>query len=185
MSEIPEVLSSRTIYRGPVFSVRTDEVRYPDGKTHGLDIVEHPGSYAIVATTADDRIVLVRQYRHAAGRELWEIPAGTAEPNEERAAGALRELREETGFSAASIRPLGSMLMTPGFCTEALHFFHATGLSAGEQQLDEDERITVASCTLEEAQSLADTGQIADAKTLIALLWMRGSRSEIVPGISR
>ncbi len=185
MSEIPEVVSSRAIYRGRVFSVRTDDVRYPDGKTHALDIVDHPGSYAIVATTADDRIVLVRQYRHAAGRELWEIPAGSSEPNEEHEAGALRELREETGFTAASIRPLGSMLMTPGFCTETLHFFHASALTGGEQDLDEDERITVGSFTLDEAQSLVGTGQIDDAKTLIALLWLRGPRSELVPGISR
>ena len=184
MTEIPELLSSRVIYRGPVFDVRTDEVQYADGKTHDVDIVDHRGSYAIIATTSDDRIVLVQQYRHAARRALWEIPAGRAEEEDARA-GALRELQEETGYRASSMRLLGSMLMTPGFCNEILHFFHASGLREGEQDLDPDERISVASFTLEEAERLVATGQIADAKTLISLMWLRGPRSELVPGSSR
>lgn len=185
MTEIPEVLSSRTVYKGPVFDVRTDEIRYRDGKTNAIDIVDHRGSYAIIATTDEERIVLVQQYRHAAQRVLWEIPAGRSEEREDVRTGALRELQEETGYRAASIRPLGSMLMTPGFCNEVLHFFHAAGLEAGPQQLDPDERITVASFTLEEAQSLVETGQIGDAKTLISLMWLRGPRGELVPGTSR
>ncbi len=184
MTELPEVVSSRVVYKGPVFDVRTDEIRYRDGKTHAVDIVDHRGSYAIIATTNDDRLVLVQQYRHAAGRVLWEIPAGRSEEEDARA-GALRELQEETGYRASSIRPLGSMFMTPGFCNEVLHFFHASGLTEGAQELDEDERITVASFTLEEAQSLAETGQIADAKTLISLMWLRGPRSELVPRTGR
>lgn len=181
MDEIPEIRSSRTIFKGRVFDVRTDELQYKDGKSHSVDIVEHNESYAIIATTEDDRIVLVQQYRHALRRVVWEIPAGTAEEGEDAQSGALRELQEETGYRAASIRPLGSMAMTPGFCDEMLSFYHAAGLTAGEQNLDEDERISVASCTLDEAQRLVDTGQIADAKTILALLWMRGSRGELVP----
>jgi ADP-ribose pyrophosphatase len=180
MTEIPEVVSSRTVYSGPVFDVRTDEVRYHDGKTHAVDIVDHRGSYAIIATTSDDRVVLVQQYRHAVRRVLWEIPAGRSEEDDARS-GALRELQEETGYRAASIRLLGSMLMTPGFCNEILHVFHASGLTEGEQKLDPDERITVASFTLEEAQSLVETGQIGDAKTLIGLMWLGGPRGELVP----
>ena len=185
MTEIPEVLSSRIVYKGPVFDLRTDEIRYRDGKTHSVDIVDHRGSFAIIATTGDDRIVLVQQYRPAAQRVLWEIPAGRAEEEEPARDGALRELQEETGYRAAAMRPLGSMLMTPGFCNEVLHFFHASELKAGPQQLDADERITVASFTLEEAQSLVETGQIGDAKTLISLMWLRGPRGELVPEISR
>lgn len=180
MDEIPSVVSSRCVFEGPIFRVRVDELRYHDGRTQRVDVVEHRGSYAVIATDDADRIVLVRQYRHPVGRMLWEIPAGMAQEGETIADGARRELQEETGYAAASMRALGSLLMTPGFCTETLHVFHATGLSAGEQNLDPDERIAVASFTLGEAASLLCAGQIADAKTAIALLWMHGSRGELV-----
>ena len=185
MDEIPEVASSEVAFDGAVFRVRVDRVRYGDGRTQRIDVVEHRGSYAVVATTDEDRIVLVRQYRHPARRALWEIPAGMAEPNESLVDGALRELREETGYRANDIRALGAMFVTPGFCTEELHFFHASGLRAGAQELDSDERIAVASFALEEAQRLLDDGQIADAKTVIALLWMHGSRGQLVNHYSR
>ena len=185
MDETPHVVSSENAFEGAVFRVRVDRVRYGDGRTHRVDVVEHGGSYAIVATTDDDRIVLVRQYRHAARRSLWEIPAGMAEPDESLSEGAKRELREETGYRANDIRALGAMFVTPGFCTERLHFFHASGLIAGAQELDSDERIAVASFALDEAQRLLDGGQIADAKTVIALLWMHGSRGQLVNHYSR
>lgn len=185
MEEIPQVVSSEDAFDGAVFRVRVDRVRYGDGRTQRIDVVEHRGSYAVVATTDDDRIVLVRQYRHPARRALWEIPAGMAEPNESLVDGALRELREETGYRANEIRALGAMFVTPGFCTEELHFFYASGLLAGAQELDSDERIAVASFPLEEAQRLLDDGQIADAKTVIALLWMHGSRGQLVNHYSR
>ncbi len=180
MNEVPELAASAKIFEGPVFSVRVDQIRYDDGKLHRMDIVEHRGSYAIVATTSEDRIVLVRQYRHPAQRLLWEIPAGVAQDHETADQGAARELREETGYIANSMRALGSMFVTPGFCTEQLHFFHATDLTPGEQHLDPDERITVASYTIDEAQSLLHTGQISDVKTVLALLWMNGSRGQLV-----
>src|SRR5579871_2446035 len=101
MSESPKLLRSQEIYKGRIFRVRVDTIE-DEGKERKLDIVEHPGSFAIAALTQDDRLVLVRQYRHAAGGPLWEIPAGTAEPDEECLAGAQRELREETGYTAAS-----------------------------------------------------------------------------------
>jgi ADP-ribose pyrophosphatase len=177
----PQVISSAPRFAGRVFRVRTDELRFPDGATASVDVVEHRGSYAVIATTADDRIVLVRQYRHPLGREVWEIPAGTAEPDERVIDGALRELAEETGYRASRSRNLGTFAMTPGFCDEVLHFVHADGLTDGEQELDEDERIVVQTFTIEEAESLLARGEIADAKTLIALLWMRGNRSELAP----
>jgi ADP-ribose pyrophosphatase len=181
MESKPQVISSQERFEGRIFSVRTDELVFDDGGTARLDIVEHRGSYAIVATPSPDEIVLVRQYRHPAGRELWEIPAGTAEPGESKLAGALRELAEETGYRAASARLFGSLYMTPGFCDEMMHFVHADGLTLGEQDLDEDERIAVRNFTLDEVQRLMESGDIADAKTLIALLWMRGSRGELAP----
>ncbi|HEX8806626.1 MAG TPA: NUDIX hydrolase, partial [Candidatus Aquilonibacter sp.] len=144
-----------------------------------LDIVEHRGSYAILATPTRDTMVLVRQYRHAVGRELWEIPAGTAEAGEGLLDGALRELAEETGYRAGSAHLLGSFYVTPGFCNEIMHFVHAGELTPGEPSFDEDERIVVQNFTIDQMQQLVRNGEIADAKTLIALMWLRGFRSEL------
>lgn len=180
MDSKPQVISTIPRFSGRVFRVRTDELRYPDGATHAADVVEHGASAAIIALTAADEIVLVRQYRHPLGREIWEIPAGRGEAGEDVALTAARELHEETGYSAASMRSLGGVAMTPGFCDEVIHFFHASDLRPGSQKLDEDERIAVESYSLERAHRLVATGQIADAKTLIALLWLAGNRSELV-----
>ncbi|MEO9263646.1 MAG: NUDIX hydrolase [Candidatus Baltobacteraceae bacterium] len=185
MDEIPQVTTSATVFEGRVFRVRVDEVRYADARSQRIDVVEHRGSLAIIATTQDDRIVLVRQYRHPLRRMFWEIPAGMSEEREAAVDGALRELREETGYRAQSIRALGSIAVSPGFCNETMDFFHASSLIAGPQNLDDDERIAVASFELEKAQSLVRDGQIADAKTIIALLWMQGSRGELVNAIDR
>ncbi len=179
----PEVLSSRVAFDGRVFRVRTDEVRYPDGHTYRLDVIEHPGSYAVIAKPSPREIVLVRQYRHAAGRSLWEIPAGRCEDNEDLAAGARRELREETGYNALRMTYMTSMWMTPGFCDERLHFFFAEGLIAGEQQLDDDERIDVRIFTIEEAWLLAGRGEIADAKTLLSLAFSDLPKHQL-PGLT-
>lgn len=180
MDAVPQVISTRQRFHGAVFSVRTDELRYDDGAVHAVDIVEHSGASAVIAINERDELILVKQYRHALRREVWEIPAGRLEPGEDPVAGGLRELAEETGYRASSARSLGAFAMTPGFCEEIIHFIHATGLSPGERALDPDERITVASFSAERAQRLVETGQIADAKTLIALLWFRGDRAELV-----
>jgi ADP-ribose pyrophosphatase len=181
MDSRPEVISSHERFVGRVFRVRTDEIVFPDGGDARLDIVEHRGSYAILATPAPDTLVLVRQYRHAVGRELWEIPAGTAEAGEGLLEGALRELAEETGYRAASALVLGSLYVTPGFCDEIMHFVHADKLTPGETKLDEDERIVVQNFTIDQMQQLVRIGEIADAKTLISLMWLRGFRSELGP----
>ncbi len=148
MEEAPVVFSSRRLYQGRVFNVRADELRYCDGSEHRVDVVEHGASLAIVATPRPDHVVLVRQYRHAVGSMLWEVPAGTAEPGEAPLEGAKRELREETGYSAGRIRLIGSAWMTPGFCSEVMHFFHADELTAGEPAFDDDERIEIACLTI-------------------------------------
>ncbi len=181
MDSTPEVISSEERFVGRVFRVRTDEIVFPDGGDARLDIVEHRGSYAIIATPAPDTLVLVRQYRHAVGRELWEIPAGTAEPGEGLLDGALRELAEETGYRAAAARLLGSFYMTPGFCNEIMHLVHADELTPGETSFDEDERIVVQNFTIDEVQQLVRNGEIADAKTLISWMWLRGFRGELGP----
>lgn len=176
MSEEPKVKASEEIYKGRVFRVRVDTVEDEDGRARKLDIVEHPGSYAVAALPADDRIVLVRQYRHAAKQALWEIPAGTAEPDEAPDEGALRELREETGYRADSLELLCSTYPTPGYCTELVRLYAARGLHAGPQQLEEDERIDVREVTFRQAWAMQASGEIVDMKTIVALLWLGGRR---------
>lgn len=182
MDSTPQVISTQERFVGRIFRVRTDELRYPDGATHPIDVIEHRGSYGIIATPGPQSIVLVRQYRPAIGRTLWEIPAGTAEPGETPLEGARRELAEETGFRARAVRPIGTFYLTPGFCTEVMHFVHASELEPGEQHLDEDEAIEVRSFTLEQAYDCALRGEIADVKTMLALLWLQSSRGELVAG---
>jgi ADP-ribose pyrophosphatase len=175
MNDTPTLIASTRLFTGRVFNVRSDEVRYDDGSTHRIDVVEHRGAYGIIACPSANEIVLVRQYRHAVGRSLWEIPAGTAEAGEDAIDGARRELREETGYVAGDVRSLGTLFTTPGFCTEPMHFFHASKLIAGAQDLEEDERIAVASFTLENARKLVQIGEIADAKTVLGLLWLNAN----------
>ncbi|HZZ63910.1 MAG TPA: NUDIX hydrolase [Candidatus Baltobacteraceae bacterium] len=172
MPNAAQILSSTPRYTGRVFSVRTDTIRL-DGREQSLDIVEHPGSFAIAAVTGEGELVLVRQYRHAAGEPLWEIPAGTAEPDEECEAGARRELREETGYSAGSWEQLCIAYPTPGYCTEVVHLYLARNLQAGIQELDDDEAIEVRTVSLEEAWKMQASGLIVDMKTLLAMLWLR------------
>jgi len=179
MDDRPQVLSSQRVFEGRVFNVRTDFVQYADGAQNRLDIVEHGGSFAVIAMPQPGELVLVRQYRHPAGAMLWELPAGTAEPGEAPLEGAARELREETGYRAATLRSLGSLFATPGFCEEKMHFVLAEGLTVGEQMLDEDERIEVGIFSVNTAWRLVAEGTIADMKTVLALFWVEGKRGEI------
>ncbi len=154
--------------------MRVDTIEDDEGRQHKLDIVEHPGSFAIAPVPAPGRLTLVRQYRHAAGQELWEIPAGTAETDEDCEAGARRELREETGYTADSLELLCSVYPTPGYCTERVHIYAANGLHAGPQALEEDERIDVRDFSFTQAWEMQASGQIIDMKTVLALLWLAG-----------
>jgi ADP-ribose pyrophosphatase len=172
MDELPRLLSSQHLFDGRVVRLRVDDLRYADGSEHRVEVVEHGASMAIVATPTPSEIVLVRQYRHPAGAPLWEIPAGTAERGEDPLAGARRELLEETGYRAGSIRPICSFWTTPGFCSELMHLFHADELVAGEPAFDDDERIEVGCFTLQAAWRLVGEGA-ADAKTLLALYWLQ------------
>lgn len=181
---MPQVVESRRCFEGSVFNVRVDTVHYDDGTEHRIDVVEHTLSLAIVATPAPNELVLVRQYRHPALSALWEIPAGTVEPGEAAVDGARRELREETGYSAGRIRPIGSVWTTPGFCSERMQFFHADRLTAGEPSLDDDERIEVDVFSFEAAWRLVAEGT-ADAKTVLALFWMQVSEREFGTDVHR
>ncbi|MDQ2679867.1 MAG: NUDIX hydrolase [Candidatus Eremiobacteraeota bacterium] len=178
MNERPIVLQSTPIFDGKIFSVRTDRVAGTDGDTHDLDIVTHPGSVAVLAIPEPRKFVLVRQYRHAVGASLWEIPAGLIDPCESVAAAARRELLEETGFTAQTIREVAAVYVTPGFCDEFLHLFVADGLRPGEQRLDADERIEVRIVDADSAWEMYEAGDLRDAKTLLALFWLRCAASQ-------
>lgn len=169
------VLSSRKIFQGKVFSVVSQQVREPDGVQVRRDIVRHPGSIVILAvddSVRPPRVLLERQYRHAAGQRLWELPAGSLEPGENKLAAAKRELLEETGYTAAKWERVLFFYVSPGFLSESMQVFLARGLRKGKAQPEEDERIVVRFFPLSQAVRMAITGKILDAKTIVPLLWL-------------
>lgn len=170
--ESSRVLTSTQAFRGPVFAVRTDRVRLPDGHESRVDVVEHAGSVGIVACPQPGELVLVRQYRHAVGQTLWEIPAGSMDTGETPAAAALRELAEETGYRGTDAREVARLYPTPGYCSELLHVMYVESVTPGVQSLDEDERIEAAVMPLARLRGMAASGEIVDAKTLLAFLWL-------------
>ena len=170
-------LDSRRIYTGRVVRLDVDTVRFPDGSTGQLELIRHPGAAAIVPCAsdppeADPTILLIRQYRYATGGELWEIPAGTLDPGEEPEVCARRELLEETGVTAARLQRLTSIWTTPGFTNEVIHLYLATGLTMGEPSRERDEFIEVVPQPLSRVLALIRDGEIRDAKTVVAILYM-------------
>lgn len=157
------------IFRGRIITVRQDEVTLPNGGRATLDIVHHPGAAAVVAVDAEGAVVLLRQYRHAAGGFIWEVPAGTLGAGEAPAVCARRELEEETGLVAARWMPLGSIVTTPGFCDERIHLFLARELRETAAALEADEVLTVSRVPLARALAMVVRGEIEDAKSIAAL----------------
>jgi ADP-ribose pyrophosphatase len=167
-------ISSRRIYSGRVLNLDIDAVRYPGGSTGELELIRHPGAAAVVPFVddmrdADARILLIRQFRYAADRFLYEIPAGRIDGDETPIECARRELREEAGCTATDIRSLGSFYSTPGFIDEYIHAFAATGLIRGDASHETDEFITAESISLSGALRMIDRGEIVDAKTIISI----------------
>jgi ADP-ribose pyrophosphatase len=161
------------LYKGRIIELRLEEVTLPNGVTARLEIVRHPGAAAIVPLHDNGDVTLIRQYRHAAGGFIWEIPAGVLHPGEEPSACAARELREETGLLASEIVALGTYLPSPGFCDERIHLFLARGLTEVDQQLDHDEVLSVARKPLTEALAMIRAGEIQDGKSIAALHHVR------------
>jgi ADP-ribose pyrophosphatase len=164
-----KLLKSEAVFSGRAFKIRRDTLELPDRRTTRLDIVEHIGSVILVPLDENGNLLFVRQYRHAAGLDLLELPAGTLDEGEEPDACAHRELREETGMRAESVRELGSFYLAPGYSTELMHVFLATGLHPDPLEADEDEFLSVERLSIEQAFGLASKGDLPDAKTLAAL----------------
>jgi len=175
----PQVLSSRPVFQGKVFSVRQDRIRLASGKEAQLDVIDHPASVTIIPSDGYGGIWFVRQYRHAAAGELLELPAGTLNPGEEPIACARRECREEVGMSPGRLTLIGECWLVPGYATEYMYFYLAEDLSQSPLAPDEDEEIQPVRMTLDEARGLASRGEIRDAKTLVGifLLLNRGPRN--------
>jgi ADP-ribose pyrophosphatase len=169
------LVSSRTVYQGPVFSVTTDDVEEPSGVRARRDVIHHSGSVVVLAvddSTATPRVLLERQYRHAATDYLWELPAGRIDPGEHELKAAQRELLEETGYTAAKWRRILKFYASPGFVAETMSVFLATGLRAGEAQPEEDEIIYKRMVPLPAAVRMVLRGTIRDAKTISSVLWL-------------
>jgi len=169
------VISSRVVYRGPVFWVTTDEVEEPGGIRARRDVIHHTGSVVVLAvdeSRSEPRVLLERQYRHAAQDYLWELPAGRIDPGEKPLPAAKRELIEETGYTAAHWRRILHFYASPGFVAETMTVFLATGLRAGVAQPEDDEVIHLRLVPLSTAVSMALSGKVRDAKTISSVLWL-------------
>ena len=174
------ILSSREVYRGPIFWVTTDYVLEPGGVHARRDIVHHPGSVVILAVDenlSDPRVLLERQYRHAAQSHLWELPAGRVDKGETELAAAKRELLEETGYSAARWQRILKFYVSPGFMDETMTVYLARGLKPGTAQPEDDEIIRKRLVSLSTALRLALKGTIRDSKTISAILWLAWHKS--------
>jgi ADP-ribose pyrophosphatase len=161
-------VSTQSIFEGKVITLQVDTVELPDGSTGKREIVKHPGAVAVLALH-EGKMLVVDQYRQAMGRCEVEIPAGKLERGEDPMEAAGRELREETGYTAKSLKLLHSFYTSPGFADEIIHLYVAEELELGEMEPDEDEFLELFEVTLEEAQTLIREGRISDAKTILAV----------------
>lgn len=170
-------VSSRRAYTGRVLNLDIDSVRFPDGSEGELEIIRHSGASAVVPlldqpTDWNPRVVLIRQYRYAADGYVYEIPAGRLDEGESPLTCAHRELEEETGYRAAEMKPLITVYTTPGFTDERIHVFLATGLTSGQERRERDEFLTLIMLPLSQVMEMIEGGEICDAKTVVALLFV-------------
>jgi len=179
----PGQLATRRVYPGRVVQLDIDTVRFPDGSTGDMEMFRHPGASAVVPVLSgtddpDPQILLIRQYRYAAGGVIWEVPAGRLDPGEKPLDCARRELLEETGATAEQIDPLTMIYTTPGFCDEKIHLFVATGLTVNESasRREADEFMEMVTLPLSQAVGLIRDGQITDGKTICAVLYYAAFR---------
>lgn len=170
---IEKRLSGEQVYRGNFLDVHRDVIGLPGGDTATREYIVHPGAVVVVPLLDDGRLVLVRQHRYPLGRVLLEFPAGKIDPGEDTTRCGLRELTEETGYSAREVARAGILHNAAAYSNEHIEIFFARGLTAGRQQLDHGELIDVHLYTPEALDELAGRGELTDAKTLICLLWLQ------------
>lgn len=175
-------IGTTRIHTGKVLNLDMDRVRFPDGSEGELEIIRHPGASAVVPFLSDPRgedpqILLLRQYRYAADGNLFEIPAGRLDEGEAPEACAHRELKEETGCTAASMQHLTTIFTTPGFIDERIHLYLAEGLTQGEPERESDEFAETVVMPLSRALVMIERGEISDGKTIVGLLFAAGFRS--------
>lgn len=163
-------INSRILYQGKIFTLTQDDVAISNGSIHSKDIIHHNGGCAILAQR-ENQVLLISQYRYAMGEELYEIPAGKIEGNEDPYKSALREFEEETGYSCQQLEWITTIYPSPGFCTEKIHIYNARQIytPAHRRAMDEDECIEVHWIDLKQAYRWIQDGKIRDAKTIIAL----------------
>jgi ADP-ribose pyrophosphatase len=176
---MPGKLSSKRIYTGRIVSLDVDQVEYPNGSTGELEMIRHPGASAIVPFLSDPagenpQVLLIKQYRYAADGWMYEIPAGRLDAGEDPRTCAARELREETGCTAAELRHLTTIYTTPGFTDERIHIFLAAGLTQGEHARESDEFLSCEPLELRRALEMIRAGEITDGKTIVGLLYSAG-----------
>lgn len=164
-----EVKISEVVYKGKVFNLEKDVIVLPDGRETVRETIRHGGAAAMIPIDDDGKIIFVRQYRHSAGREVLEIPAGTVEKGEDPYNCAVREIQEETSYKAGKMTFLLKMYSAIGFCSEVIHIYVAENLEKGEYNMDDDEFITNERYTLEESIELIHKGEICDSKTISAI----------------
>lgn len=163
------MIMTKNLYTGKVVTLNIETVALPNGLTIDLEVVRHPGAAAVVPITEDGSVVLIRQFRHAAGGFIYEIPAGKLHSGEDPRSCATRELEEEIGYKPGQLMLLSSIFTAPGFTDEVIHVYKATGLTKGRQHLDRDEVLEVVEVSLEEAIGMIRAGTIRDAKTIVGL----------------
>ncbi len=162
-------VNTKNIYKGRVVTLNLDTVTLPNGHSVTLETIRHPGASAIVPLKDDGTVVLIRQFRHAAGGFIYEIPAGTLKDGEAPEACAARELEEEIGYRAAVLEHLSSTHPPPGYTDEVIHIYKGTSLTKSVQSLDHDEVLEIVEMPLEQAVGAIGKGQIRDSKTIIGL----------------
>ncbi len=169
--ETGKILKSKVLYKGRLFGVRRDEVLEPDGSRNTREVITHPGSVVVLPVLDDGRIVMIRQYRHAARQYLWELVAGRIDGKESPKEGAARELREETGYRAKRFTVFLDVFPTPGFLEENMYILLAEGLKEGEAEPEEDEKIISRPFSLGELKQMIQSGELKDAKSVAGILY--------------
>lgn len=185
MAKGARILESKTFYEGKVVHLRVDRVIEPGNVEATREVVGHRGSVVVVPRLPDGRVVLVRQFRYAVGKPLWELVAGGLEPGEDPEEAAYRELIEETGYRAGSVRPLCNFYPSPGFLSERMFLFEARDLERRKAQREADERIRLGRFRLDDLGEMVGENRIEDGKTLVGLLWLFRSQGQGSPGRTR